>query len=113
MSDTSRKLVDGTVYEVGSHPDLPPPAASTGIVGWIRANLFSSFLNSLLTLVVLAGLILVVPGIYNWSVGSATSHGETNATCDIADKTAFVQTKWDRLNVEDPNFKNRLRLLKI
>ena len=107
MSDTSRKLVDGTVYEVGSHPDLPPPAASTGIVGWIRANLFSSFLNSLLTLVVLAGLILVVPGIYNWSVGSATSHGETNATCDIADKTAFVQTKWDRLNVEDPNFKNR------
>jgi general L-amino acid transport system permease protein len=35
----------------GQHPDLPPPVLSSGVVGWLRANLFSSPLNALGTIV--------------------------------------------------------------
>ena len=31
-------------------PDMPPPSSSIGIVAWMRANLFSNWLNTLLTL---------------------------------------------------------------
>ena len=31
-------------------PDMPPPGNRIGIVAWARANLFSSWLNTLLTL---------------------------------------------------------------
>jgi len=30
-------------------PDLPPPTISIGSLGWLRANLFSSWINTLLT----------------------------------------------------------------
>ena len=32
------------------HEDLPPPVSQTGIIGWFRQNLFSNWLNALLTL---------------------------------------------------------------
>ena len=31
------------------HPDLPPPPGTVGLVGWLRRNLFSSVVNSVLT----------------------------------------------------------------
>ena len=34
-------------------PVLPAPVATTGPIGWLRANLFSSPLNTLLTLAIL------------------------------------------------------------
>ena len=33
------------------HRDLPPPITNVGVIGWLRTNLFSSWLNGLLTLV--------------------------------------------------------------
>ena len=42
-------------------PDLPPPTISIGALGWLRANLFSSWINTLLTLVGLYLLWLIVP----------------------------------------------------
>jgi general L-amino acid transport system permease protein len=46
--------------------DIRPPVASIGVIGWIRANLFNSTFNSLLTLVMLAVLWKVVPGMIRW-----------------------------------------------
>ena len=40
--------------------DLGPPALETGIAGWLRANLFSTWYNSLLTGVTLALLLLAL-----------------------------------------------------
>jgi len=31
-------------------PDMPPPVKTVGVFAWMRANLFSSWLNTLLTL---------------------------------------------------------------
>ncbi len=41
-----------------SVPVLPPPVIATGPIGWLRANLFSSPLNTLLTVAVIALLVL-------------------------------------------------------
>ena len=37
-------------YKPGSYPDLPPPAGTVGVYGWLKNNLFSSVSNSLLTI---------------------------------------------------------------
>jgi general L-amino acid transport system permease protein len=44
-----------------------PPATSIGIIGWIRANLFKGWLNSLLTLLVMYLLWSTVPSFVKWA----------------------------------------------
>ena len=41
---------DKNNYAPGTHPDLPPPPGTVGVVGWLKNNLFSSLSNSILTL---------------------------------------------------------------
>ena len=33
-------------YEVGKHPDLPPPRNMVGPLAWMRENLFNGWVNS-------------------------------------------------------------------
>ena len=53
-------------YPVGAHPDLPPPASTTGPLAWIKTNLFSSPLNTALTVLSLWLLWIIVPPFINW-----------------------------------------------
>ena len=48
-----------------------PPVATTGILGWLRMNLFSNWLNSLISLFVLYVLFQFIPWILNWTVFAA------------------------------------------
>jgi len=48
-----------------------PPVATTGILGWLRINLFSNWVNSLITLFVLYILIQFIPWILNWTIFAA------------------------------------------
>ena len=48
-----------------------PPVATTGILGWLRINLFSNSVNSLITLFVLYILIQFIPWILNWTIFAA------------------------------------------
>jgi len=57
-------------------PDLPPPSASVGLLGWLRANLFSGWFNSVLTLVGIYVLWLI-----NWAFLHANWQGTTRADC--------------------------------
>lgn len=50
---------------------LPPPRASVGVGAWLRDNLFSSVLNSLLTVVVGALLVLALAQIAGWALTEA------------------------------------------
>ncbi|TCO83331.1 amino acid ABC transporter membrane protein 2 (PAAT family) [Plasticicumulans lactativorans] len=63
------------------HPELPPPANTVGAVGWLRANLFSSPANSLLTLFALYLLWLLLPPALEWLLFKATWSGTTRADC--------------------------------
>jgi general L-amino acid transport system permease protein len=46
---------------------IKPPVTSVGVLGWIRANLFNSWFNSILTLVTLYALGKIVPPFIRWA----------------------------------------------
>ena len=63
------------------HPDLPPPLSEVGVLGWLHKNLFSSWLNSLMTLAAAGLLLAALPPILNWGLFSANWIGQTRDAC--------------------------------
>jgi general L-amino acid transport system permease protein len=62
-------------------PDDGPPRHSVGIVGWLRRSLFSSPLNSLLTVLVGWLLLMAVPAMVEWLFVKANFSASTAAEC--------------------------------
>ncbi|MGE7955606.1 ABC transporter permease subunit, partial [Pseudomonas sp. NPDC089530] len=62
-------------------PDMPPPSSSIGVLAWIRANMFSNWLNALLTLFAFYLIWLVVPPLLQWAIFDANWVGTTRADC--------------------------------
>ena len=59
-----------------------PPSNQSGIILWLKINLFSSTLNSVLTLFTLYILYLTIPPLLNWMVFDATFNPTiTNDNC--------------------------------
>ena len=52
-------------------PELEPPASTVGVVGWMRENLFSSWINSILTIISVAFRYYVLAGLIPWMIQSA------------------------------------------
>ena len=52
-------------------PSLPPPRSETGALGWMRANLFSTWYNALLTAVLVIVILMAVWFGGKWSVTDA------------------------------------------
>jgi general L-amino acid transport system permease protein len=74
-------MVDTTAPHV-AQPDLPPPVSEVGIIGWMRHNLFSSWLNTALTLVGIYLLYLIIPPLLDWAIFSANwNAGTSRADC--------------------------------
>ncbi len=48
-----------------------PPILQVGVVGWLRQNLFSSWFNTLLTVLALFLLVRVLPPLVDWLLSSA------------------------------------------
>jgi len=61
--------------------ERPPPASTVGIVGWLRTNLFSNWLNSLLTILSLYILWSSVPSLVEWAFLKAQLGGEDRFAC--------------------------------
>jgi len=87
-SDTSPGLSMGksaatqlAFVQDGVIPAAPPPATSTGPVGWIRENLFSGWLNTILTLASFGVLALLLPAIWTWAVSHAVWDAESLDEC--------------------------------
>lgn len=53
-------------------PGLAPPVQSSGIIGWLRINLFNSWLNTILTLVGMGFIWFVFPPIISWTIIDAS-----------------------------------------
>lgn len=68
-------------FAPGNHPDLPPPVSTTGIIGWSRKNLFSSPLNTILTLLTLLLLWKSLPPLFEWAVVNSISSADSRAQC--------------------------------
>jgi general L-amino acid transport system permease protein len=71
-------------HQPGSHPDMSPPASEIGVVGWLRKNLFSSPLNTLLTIVAAYLIYLIVPPLIDWAIIDANwGRGTSRAACTL------------------------------
>ncbi len=78
-------------------PDLPPPATEVGIIGWARANLFSNWWNSLLTLVGIYLFYLILPPILDWAIFSADFVGESRDDCTSGGACwVFISIRFDQ-----------------
>ena len=78
-------------------PKLSPPANMVGIRGWVMANLFPNWSNSLLTIV--AGLFIywVLSNILGWALFRAIWTGENRDACSVEGAGAcwpFVKAKF-------------------
>ena len=78
MSEAAKHNQMGIVNDT-KLPDLDPPASTVGLVGWMRSNLFSGPVNTILTLAGIALLILVIPPILNWTIFDAVWTGGSDA----------------------------------
>ncbi|PHS78991.1 MAG: amino acid ABC transporter permease [Rhodospirillaceae bacterium] len=63
-------------------PDLPAPDSSKGFIGWLRHNLFSTPINSVLSVVALYIVFSAVIPALNWAVFSANWTGLTEDACN-------------------------------
>lgn len=61
--------------------DMAPPSVRTGLLGWLRTNLFSTWYNSLLTLVLLYLLVTILVPFFDWALFNATFSGESQQQC--------------------------------
>jgi len=77
--------------------DLRPPRSEVGIVGWLTKNLFSSWSNTLLTLLGVWISWRVLSGALDWAVFSAVWTGNDGNDCRVPDAGAcwpFVMAKF-------------------
>ncbi len=68
-------------YPPGRHPDLPPPAGSVGVLGWLRGHLFSSLFNTALTIFFAWLLFEFVSGAIHWFVLDAVVDAGSRVEC--------------------------------
>ena len=68
-----------------AHADMvaerPAPPGTTGAIGWVRENLFSSWLNTGLTVLGLGTLWAFVPGLVDWAFVHADFAGTDRFAC--------------------------------
>ncbi|MCA1999727.1 MAG: amino acid ABC transporter permease [Hyphomicrobiales bacterium] len=60
---------------------LPPPVATSGLIGWLRTNLFSSPGNTLLTLLALLIAFWIIPGFVRFLITDAVWSGADREAC--------------------------------
>ena len=84
-------------------PDLPPPRLTVGVLGWARANLFSSVSNTTLTLVALWFLWQITPALVDWLLLNATFGGGDRSVCETrsqyGDTVDLPGACWTFINV--------------
>jgi general L-amino acid transport system permease protein len=68
-------------YELGNHPDMPPPSNTVGLMGWMRGNLFSSPVNTVLTLLSMWIIYISVPPVIQWAFLDADWIGTSRDDC--------------------------------
>jgi general L-amino acid transport system permease protein len=85
-------------------PTLKPPAATVGLLGWLRANLFNGWFNTLLTLLSLYLVWLIAPPLIKFLIIDAVWTGTSREDC-LAERVGrpvgacwpFIRAKFTQL----------------
>ncbi|MEL6682238.1 MAG: amino acid ABC transporter permease [Pseudomonadota bacterium] len=99
MTDTSQSVA---FVRTETIPEMPPPAAETGALKWMRENLFATIPNAILTLVSLYVIVSILSGVLPWifnGVWSASSLAECREILDGATGACFavIKERWPQL----------------
>ena len=83
-------------------PSSPPPVSETGIVKWMRENLFSSVTNSVLTIAALYAIYAILSGSMPWILGGIWQAPSLQACREIlagdsAGCFAVLTERWHQL----------------
>jgi general L-amino acid transport system permease protein len=70
-----------TDMPVGERKQLAPPIDDTGIFGWMRKNLFSSWGNGLTTVVLVVAIAWILNWFLEWAVFTANITASTGSEC--------------------------------
>ena len=70
-----------TDMPVGERKQLAPPIDDTGIFGWMRRNLFSSWGNGLTTVVLIVAIAWILNWFLEWAVFTANITASTGSEC--------------------------------
>ena len=62
-------------------PDRPAPLSETSVLGWLRKNLFSSWINVILTIISLYIIYFTVTSLWVWGVSEAVWSAENRREC--------------------------------
>ncbi|MEM7695148.1 MAG: amino acid ABC transporter permease [Pseudomonadota bacterium] len=79
MSGTDARTV--AYVATTQYPEQPAPPSTTGVLGWLRENLFSSVTNAILTLLSIAFLVFLLPGFFEWAVFQSVWNASSLTEC--------------------------------
>src|SRR6185295_12718696 len=66
---------------LGERPQIAPPIDQTGVFGWMRRNLFSSWGNGLTTIVLIVFIGWMLSWFIDWALLRAVWTADTGAEC--------------------------------
>lgn len=78
----------------------PAPKSSSGIIGWLRDNLFNSWINAVATLVFLYLIYIGLTPFIKWAFVDAIWSGNGSQACKVEGAGAcwiFIEAKFDQL----------------
>jgi general L-amino acid transport system permease protein len=69
------------IVKLEKTPDRAPPLSDKSVLGWMRMHLFSSVLNSLLTVITLYIVYITVKGFFVWGIVDAVWIADSRREC--------------------------------
>jgi general L-amino acid transport system permease protein len=104
MSSTARPSAPALWVRGSFVPSGPPPSNSIGAMAWMRENLFSSPLNTGIT--ILVGLLLFwsIPPLVQWLFIDAVWTGENREACLPTEERPVVGACWAFVNAKFGQF---------
>lgn len=87
MTENSQTVAQA-VADAGPSPDRKPPSTVVGPVAWLRDNLFNSWYNAILTILVAALIGSAIPPFLDWLVIKAHGFDASSPVCRAANDGA-------------------------
>jgi len=73
---------------------MAPPVNDSGVIGWMRKNLFSNIANTILTLFAMYILYLTIPGMIQWIFTDAVWTGDDRLACATVAQGGQLPADW-------------------
>ncbi|HEX5737900.1 MAG TPA: amino acid ABC transporter permease, partial [Hydrogenophaga sp.] len=64
-------------------PARPSPVRTSGLVPWIRTNMFADWRSSITSLLLIALVLYIMPGLFSWGIWNAVFATDAQACQDV------------------------------